>query len=140
MFLPWSKGYRVWFGITVAFALLTVFVEMYAIGFYPGGGLPPQDAGSIIEYSFTAVFVIDILVTFNLAFQDESDILIFDRWKIAKNYLKFWFWVDLIGVFPFYYSILAIMGDIGVDNQTTRYLQIVKLLRLVRLYRIMSCF
>jgi len=32
------------------------------------------------------------------------------------------------------------MGDIGVDNQTTRYLQIVKLLRLVRLYRIMSCF
>jgi hypothetical protein len=129
-----------WFVVTVAFSLLTVFVETYAIAFNPGGGQPPGDPSSIIEYCFMSIFVMDIIITCNLAYQDENDILILDRKKIARHYLSFWFWVDLIGVFPFYIVILAIMGDIGVDDQTTRYLQLVRLFRLVRLYRIMNCF
>jgi Ion transport protein len=124
----------------VAFALTTVFVETYQIGFLPGGLQPADDPATIIEICFIAIFVMDMIITFNLAYQDEQDVLVLDRKKIARHYLRFWFWVDLIGVFPFYPTALGITGNIGVDSQTTRYLQLLRLLRLVRLYRIKSCF
>jgi hypothetical protein len=136
LFYPWSRGYKWWFGWTVAWSLLTVFFETYAIAFLPGGLLKYNDPANIIEYCFLTTFGIDILVNFNLAYTDQEDLVVTDRKEIFWNYFRRWFWIDLIGIFPFYLVILAARNEIGVDNYQTRNLELVRLLRLVRLHRV----
>ncbi|KAL3937147.1 MAG: hypothetical protein SGARI_002264, partial [Bacillariaceae sp.] len=63
-----------------------------------------------------------------------------DRKQIARHYLSHWFWVDLIGIFPFYVCIIAARGEVGVDNQATRNLQLIRLLRVTRLHRVFHAF
>lgn len=50
------------------------------------------------------------------------------------------FWIDLIGVFPFYIVALSISGLMGVNNSTTQYMSLLRLLRLVRLHRVKQLF
>lgn len=45
-------------------------------------------------------FSIDMLLNFFTAYFDDDDILISSRCAVIKNYLKFWFWVDFMSVFP----------------------------------------
>jgi hypothetical protein len=137
---PWSKGYKSWFALTVIWSILTVVFEPYCIAFLPGGVLPPSDPASIIEYCFTSVFVVDLLVNFNLAFSDEFDNIVTDRKKIGWKYFKFWFWIDLIAVFPFYLCILAGLGLTNVDSVQTRNIKLVRLLRLLRIHRVLHAF
>jgi Ion transport protein len=140
LFFPWSKWYKWWFGWTVVWSLLTVFFETYTIAFLPGGLSSPTDAASIVEYCFLIVFGVDILVNFNLAYTDREELVVTDRKLIVWNYFRCWFWIDLVGVFPFYITILAARNEIGVDNQQTRNLQLVRLLRLIRLHRVVHAF
>jgi Ion transport protein len=128
VFLPWSRGYVFWFGFTVVWSIFTLLFETFAIAFLPGGGAPRDSIESILEYIFMVVFVVDILVQFNLAFRDEYDQVILDRGMIARKYLKKMFWVDFIGVFPFYLVALAARGEMGVDTLQTRYMQLLSLL------------
>lgn len=120
--------------------MLTVFFETYAIAFLPGGWASPTDPASIIEYCFLTVFALDILVNFNLAYTDQEDLVVLDRKRIAWNYFRRWFWIDLIGVFPFYITILAARDEIGVDSTQTRNLELVRLLRISRLHRVVHAF
>jgi hypothetical protein len=59
--------------------------------------------------------------------------------------MKFWFWIDLVGMFPFYFIALAISGKVGAE-ETIYYqdplnlLRIFMLVRLVRLHRVFSFF
>ena len=45
-------------------------------------------------------FIIDIVIVFHSAYYDEQFRFICDRREIAKNYLKCWFWIDLISCVP----------------------------------------
>lgn len=140
IFFPWTKWYIWWFGFTVVWSLWTLFFETYAIAFLPGGLSSAGDPASIIEYCFLAVFGVDILINFNLAYADEEDVVVTDRKQIFWHYFRFCFWIDLISFFPFYIIILAARDEIGVDNFQTRNLQLVRLLRLVRLHRVVHAF
>lgn len=137
---PWSKGYKTWWGLTVVCAILTIFTETFQIAFGPGG-LPQNDvSASATEYFLLSVFVVDIGVSFFLAYFNEDDEIIYDRKLIAKNYLRCMFWVDVLGVFPFYAFALACAGQIGQDNSTTQFLALLRLVKLVRLYRVKQLF
>ena len=48
----------------------------------------------------TGFFVLDILLNFNTAFY-EKGFIVTNRFKIAINYLKLWFWLDLISTIPY---------------------------------------
>lgn len=137
----WNPEYKLWWGFTLFWSVLTIFFETYQIAFGTAGLPTPTSGASIIQYIFSTVFFFfDIIINFNLAFYDEMDQLVYDRPGIAKNYLKFWFWIDLMGVFPFYAVALAIAGEMGNDNTLTQYLSLLSLFRLVRLYRIKQLF
>jgi hypothetical protein len=140
LFYPFTKGYMCWFVWTVIWSILTIFFETYSVAFLPGGGLPPSNPASVVEYCFSTVFVIDIFVNFNLAYTTLDDVVIFDRKRIMVHYLKKVFWIDVIGVFPFYHTILAARDLVGVDSEQTRYLHLVSLTRLVRLHRVFKAF
>jgi hypothetical protein len=86
-----------------------------------------------------------MVINFNLAYYDERSKLVYGRRDIARNYMKFWFWIDLVGVFPFYITALAIAGKVGAESTMSyqdplNLLRLFKLARLVRLHRVISFF
>lgn len=137
---PWNKYYKTWWGFTVFAAVFTIFFETYQIAFVPAGLYPYNDAFSVIEYILVSVFVVDIGVNFNLAFYNEKGDIVCERQLIARNYLRFMFWVDLVGVFPFYVIALACTGQLGQDSALAQYLALFRLFRMVRMYRLKQLF
>lgn len=70
-------------------------------------------------YVITAAFIFDILLTFNTAIYKNGNINYSYR-IIAIEYLKLWFWIDIISSFP--YDIiftLALTGDTEDEISTT---------------------
>ena len=84
----------------------------------------------IMAYLIKAVFMIDLIIGFRKAFINENlGIEIRDPWLIAKRYLKFFFWIDLISAMPF---------DLIFNDSTIELLTMVKIVRLMRLDKIIS--
>jgi potassium channel len=112
------------------------------IAFMPPGLPTPKDAASILSYIFYSIFFVDIFVTFNLAYYSEADDhIVTNRRSIALNYVKGLFWVDVLGVFPFYAVALAATGLLGqTDSELAAYLSLLGLFKLVRLHRVRLLF
>jgi hypothetical protein len=137
---PWDKRYKAWWGFSVFMSVCTIFFETYQIAFGEAGMAPHNDPASIIEFFFLAVFCLDICINFNLAYYDDQYEVVTDRKTIARNYASCMFWVDLIGVFPFYSIALLAAGEMGKNSTLAEYLGITRLLRLVRLHRVKQLF
>ena len=83
-----------------------------------------------IDYTIKFIFAIDIVFCFRKSYiHERSGHEIRDPVMIAKRYLKFYFWIDLISAIPF---------DLIVDNSFLRLVTLVKVFRLFRLKRIVS--
>jgi voltage-gated potassium channel Kch len=87
-------------------------------------------------------FLLDIFICFNLAFFKNGD-LIEDRKEIIKNYLKLWFWIDIISTFPYevchrYFSIKS--NSLGSAPQLLRLSKFYRLLKLLRLAKLKKIF
>lgn len=134
---PWHRGYKAWWAVTIVGALMTGFFEPFLVAYQKDPGYP-QGAGEVIEYLLEGLFVVDIIVNFNLVFYKNEEIVL-ERKKIAVSYLKRMFWVDLTGVFPFAAIALAIAGS-GASTRTKLLLGLFRLLKLVRLYRMQKFF
>ena len=90
--------------------------------------------------------MIDIIVNFNTGFYKKG-YLVMKRKEIIKNYMKTWFFLDLLASFPYAW----ILGDTKSDNgtidqnsilyktpQLLRLLKIVRFLRFLRLLRVLK--
>ncbi|KAL3934731.1 MAG: hypothetical protein SGBAC_009613 [Bacillariaceae sp.] len=137
---PMSKFYRAWWMFTVLATIFTFFFETYQIGFPPGGLNEPTSPSSVMNYLLIAVFAVDMLINFNLAYFTENDELVYAHRDIANHYLSFYFWIDLIGVMPFYLIVLKITGLYQQDTHVTQFLSLLRLLRLVRMRRVKQLF
>ncbi|XP_034246959.1 potassium/sodium hyperpolarization-activated cyclic nucleotide-gated channel 2 isoform X2 [Thrips palmi] len=90
------------------------------------------------------IFLIDIVVNFRTGImqQDNAEQVILDPKIIAKNYLKTWFFLDLISSIPLDYIFLIFNQDFSESFQilhagrALRILRLAKLLSLVRLLRL----
>jgi hypothetical protein len=92
-------------------------------------------------------FLVDLLVNFNLAFYDrERDRWVLNLWPIAVQYIKGWFFLDLISCFPFEAVVMmnngATLGEIFIysasrDKSGSMVIRMAKLLRLPRLLRML---
>ena len=83
-----------------------------------------------------ALFLIDILLTFNSATLDDDYETEYDRCKITKNYLKGWFIIDLISILPF-----NLIFEEGETKNLVRYIRIgriTKLFKLIKLARLLK--
>ena len=47
------------------------------------------------------IFSIDIVVVFCSAFYNEDFQVVDDRCTIASNYIRSWFFIDVLAIFPF---------------------------------------
>ena len=136
---PWYKSYQLWWYLTVIGALLTAFVTPYQIAFEDdNSGILKLTADSIHD-ALEVVFCIDIIITFNLAFYKDEQIVI-NRRQIAREYCHYMFWIDLIGVLPFEKAACSIAKTFQRSNETTLLMvSIARSLRFVRLYRLKKC-
>jgi len=54
----------------------------------------------MLDITIEALFIIDVVLNFFTAFEDENGELVVTREKIAKSYLKSWFFIDLVSSIP----------------------------------------
>ena len=82
----------------IAFVLIiTCSITPVTLAFYE-----QENIGmSIFNLTINVFFGIDIIVIFFTAFYNEDFVLIDDLSKIANGYLKGWFLLDLLAIFPF---------------------------------------
>ena len=52
-------------------------------------------------YGIDILFLVDMVLCFNAAFENETFKVVDKRKEIAKNYLKGWFLIDAIAIIPF---------------------------------------
>ena len=55
----------------------------------------------IFDICIDSFFGVDIILNFFTAYTDKDEVEYDGICQIAKNYLKFWFWLDLLSIFPF---------------------------------------
>lgn len=92
-------------------------------------------AWDLFEYLVNLVFGIDIILTFMTPIYKGYQLEI--RWKkIAKQYLKFWFWVDLLSVIPLDMMLSPTSGATASISTLTRVPKIFKVSRAAKVLRI----
>ena len=99
LILPESKFKMVWNLIIIALLLYTAIYVPYKIAF-----INEQDSvvTQVFEWTVDILFAIDIFVNFISVYEDrKTGVIILDRKKIAMNYIKSWFILDLLACFPF---------------------------------------
>ena len=96
LIMPGTTFNFIWTIVVLLLLLYTAIVTPFVVVFIDNPPLPLF----IWELIIDGLFMIDIIINFFTPYYDEG-ILIKDKWKIAKNYLKSWFLIDLIACIPF---------------------------------------
>lgn len=128
---PSTRGKIAWDLFIMSFVLFCAITVPLEVSF----GLPDTDSIlDILNWAINLVFAVDICISFRTAFIDQQGYLVRDSDRIASNYLKFWFWIDLVATIP--YDLLARAFGIGSGGIQTTILQFLKTPRLLRLGRL----
>ncbi|CAD8141792.1 unnamed protein product [Paramecium pentaurelia] len=113
--------------------------DLICLGFviYEMIGIPFQISFEIeisneIQNLSLGVFIFDILLNFNTGVYIDGALQM-DRRYIFKNYLQFWFWIDMISTFPY---------EIIIDEsqqliQSAKLLRLFKFLKFVRVLKLL---
>lgn len=90
------------------------------------------------DTAIDVIFLLDILINFNLAFYDNDDEIVCERKAIVKNYLKGWFILDILASFPFSFLTLANSEDLSGPSRLVKLAKIPRFYRIVRFVRIIK--
>lgn len=129
-----NSSYKIyWDLLLAAFVLYSIIVIPFNIGL----NVTSSSAADAVDWFITALFGIDILLTMNTAYLDEStERLEFNRGKIMYQYAKFWLWMDIVATIPFD-SIMKTFSTSQAGLSSIRVVRILRLVRLVKIYRIL---
>jgi hypothetical protein len=134
--LPSNSFYQIWWNLTVAGAILTMFITPYQVAFEESRSFFKQLA-DFLEKVLTLLFTMDIFVNFNLALYNDETILL-DRHQIATEYFRRLFWIDFVGVFPFQWVASLCAGLLTASYKSTLMLSLFRLLQIVRTRRLVK--
>ncbi|KAJ4961672.1 hypothetical protein NE237_021582 [Protea cynaroides] len=127
--LPDSRWYQAWKHFILLWAVYSSFFTPFEFGFFRG--LPENLF--LLDIAGQAVFLVDIIVRFFVAFRDEHTYrMVYNRNRIALRYVKSSFVIDFFGCLPWD----AIYKACG-RKEEARYLLWI---RLSRVYRVKEFF
>ncbi|KAK8602184.1 hypothetical protein V6N13_058164 [Hibiscus sabdariffa] len=127
---PYDRRYRIWETFLIILVIYTAWVSPFEFGFIEKPG-PPL---SITDNVVNGFFVLDIILTFFVAYLDKATyLLIDDRKKIAWKYGSSWLVFDIISTIP---SELAQK----ISPKPLRSYGLFNMLRLWRLRRVSALF
>jgi hypothetical protein len=122
-----------WDFLILSLVLFSIMYVPFRIGF------DMQDGAALIAFDLfmDGLFFLDIMFTMNTAAIDpKTDKLVVNRRKLVRQYLKLWFWIDIVSSIPF--DMLA--NSLDVKSSSASAFKLVKILRLFRLLKLMRVF
>jgi len=128
---PNSNFMRKWDITSIALLCFVMVVTPYEVAF-----LPTELNGLfVINRLIDLYFISDMVIQFFLMYRDEEKgVLVKDQQLIIQQYLKCWFWIDLVSILPF--DMLGVIFDSDELNKA-KALRVVRLFRLAKLLRIL---
>lgn len=87
----------------------------------------------LLRCFFRFLFLSDLVITFFTPYYDDDEQIVVSLKKIAKNYLKFWFWMDLISVLPLDYVLSN--GEFSVLLRISRLPRLYKIVKITKVFR-----
>jgi len=148
-----DNSYKMVWDISAAFFIV---YEMILTPFKISFSIEDTTFMSNFEQIMDAYFLMDICLNFYTAYYDKGNV-VYAKGAIAKNYLKCWFWIDLVASFP-YTQILPDEDTVSSSSSSSntgvlkhsasivkllrifRFIKVVKLLRLAKLRRVLEIF
>lgn len=116
----WKQNFDILMLILVAYSCMT---SMYYVAFSE----PTSSVHKNIDWVVEGFFYMDLALSFVHAYQEpDTQCIVTDLRMIAIRYLRSWFFVDVISVFPFY-----IFLPTGVLTRLLRLLRLPRLLKLL---------
>ena len=122
MIHPDSK-FLIYWNLTILFASIYIAIEIPLVLVF---NITETLLLEIINTVSTVIFLIDVVINFNISVYQKGKI-ISDRRYVASKYLKGWFFVDFLAAFPF-----------SIFLQSMRLITLGRLLRLFRLSRLLK--
>ncbi|CAD8128335.1 unnamed protein product [Paramecium sonneborni] len=111
-----------------------IFIQMITIPLILTFSLEISGAFAIFNDIMDYYFLIDILLQFQTGYYKKGN-FVSQRKQIALNYLKLWFWLDLISSFP-YDDMISLFIDDQNSEQLQRNTQIIKIMRIIRFIKV----
>ncbi|CAD8047776.1 unnamed protein product [Paramecium primaurelia] len=125
---PYGKFKSTWSGIMILLLIYVVLILPVRLAFETN----TQELLGL-DLSVDCIFFFDMVFTFFTAYEDERGIVIVEFKKIAINYMKGWFWIDLISTFPLY-----LILDPSVLPGASSVNGLLRLARLPRIYKLVG--
>ncbi|KAL5157504.1 Potassium channel KAT1 [Glycine soja] len=128
---PFNPRYRAWELVLVVLVIYSAWICPFEFAFLPY----KEDALFIVDNIVNGFFVIDIVLTFFVAYPDRhSYLLVDDPKKIAIRYISTWFGFDVCSTIPFQsFSFLF-------NNSSELGFKVFNMFRLWRLRRVSALF
>ena len=120
-----------WEMFIMSFLLILGFLIPFSSAFEPDN----NSLSNSLDYTSLIVFSIDMIINFNTGFY-EKDKLVLDRYKILKNYISFWFWIDLLSTIPIDWLLNLAGTNNSQTNKLVKYVTILRVLKLLKLIRL----
>lgn len=118
--------------------ILSCFITPVSLAF--SDDLSSNDSFTALMYFFDFFFLSDIIMNFITANKDENEKVIDDIKIISSQYIKSWFIIDLISIFPFDLIIQKINPDNAQINSFNKILRVLRIGKLYRLIRVVKQF
>jgi hypothetical protein len=99
---------------TLAYMLWVVIDVPFMVAFDVGVNLKVWDWHRIISFMVDVFFMCDVVLNFNTGVEING-VVSLDRMVIAKDYVKSWFWIDVVSAFPL--DLVLSENDAGATNR-----------------------
>ena len=116
--------------VIILYQALTVPYFICFEDFYPPGMM-------LIEILINIIFFMDLLICFNTGFYRKG-YLILKHKPIACEYLKMWFWIDVIATFPYSWLFEGVtLTDSKSSYGAPKILRVIRIFRFLRILRLL---
>ena len=97
----------------------------------------PGTTEFLVDLVIDLIICVDICLNFK-KFQKQGGQIITDQKQLSREYLRGWFIVDFLSVFPFNYIIMIISANTDAGNlaHSTRFIRFMRVARFVRLIKL----
>ncbi|KAJ3380283.1 hypothetical protein HDU92_006071 [Lobulomyces angularis] len=132
---PQSPFMRKWDNTTMILLLFTACVAPFEVAFIPTNY--EIDLLFLVNRAIDLCFIYDITLQFRIPFRDtKTGMLVNEKGAIIAAYLKSWFFIDFVSIFPFEFIGWGSHGD-NSNLAKLSLFRIMKLARLLKLLRVL---
>lgn len=134
---PGSQFMRYWDWVVVLLLACVAILTPYECAF------TVVEVNALFAFNrlMDALFLLDMGINFLMAYRDDVTGLWVRSVKlIALKYLRMWFWIDFVSIFPFDVFALGESEATGAELQVLRMIRLARLLKLARIMRLSRIF